>query len=50
MEYFSYINPCGFLDKGVTSVEKELGQAVTMAELKVKMKKHLAEVFALRWV
>jgi lipoyl(octanoyl) transferase len=50
MEYFSYINPCGFLDKGVTSVEKELGQAVPMAELKVKMKKHLADVFALRWV
>jgi lipoyl(octanoyl) transferase len=22
---FSFINPCGFVDKGVTSLEKELG-------------------------
>lgn len=25
LKYFSYINPCGMADKGVTSVEKELG-------------------------
>lgn len=25
LQYFSYINPCGFQDKGVTSLEKELG-------------------------
>jgi lipoyl(octanoyl) transferase len=25
LEYFKYINPCGFSDKGVTSLEKELG-------------------------
>ena len=25
LEYFGYINPCGFSDKGVTSMEKELG-------------------------
>ena len=25
LEYFKNINPCGFSDKGVTSVEKELG-------------------------
>jgi len=24
LEYFKYINPCGFIDKNVTSVEKEL--------------------------
>ena len=25
LSYFNYINPCGFTDKGVTSLEKELG-------------------------
>ena len=25
LTYFNYINPCGFTDKGVTSLEKELG-------------------------
>lgn len=25
LRYFSYINPCGFVDKGVTSIEKETG-------------------------
>lgn len=26
LSYYSLINPCGFIDKGVTSLEKELGQ------------------------
>lgn len=26
LSYYSLINPCGFVDKGVTSLEKELGQ------------------------
>lgn len=25
MSYFSYIHPCGFVDKGVTSIQQELG-------------------------
>ncbi len=25
LNYFNYINPCGFQDKGVTSLEKEIG-------------------------
>ena len=37
LEYFSYINPCGFIDKGVTSMEKELGGKVDMDELKVRL-------------
>lgn len=28
LNYFSYINPCGILDKGVTSVQKETGLPV----------------------
>ena len=26
LSYFNNINPCGFTDKGVTSMEKELGR------------------------
>ncbi|MDR1346504.1 MAG: lipoate--protein ligase, partial [Bacteroidales bacterium] len=34
LNYFNYVNPCGFTDKGVTSMEKELGQKLNMDELK----------------
>jgi lipoyl(octanoyl) transferase len=34
LKYFSYINPCGFQDKGVTSMQKELGNEVDMNEVK----------------
>lgn len=33
LRYFSYINPCGMADKGVTSVERELGVS-DMSEVK----------------
>ena len=26
LRYFGYINPCGFINKGVTSLQKELGK------------------------
>jgi len=40
LRYFSYINPCGFLTYGVTSIEKELGRKMDMQEVKeiVKIK------------
>ena len=28
LNYFRFINPCGFVDKGVTSLQAELGGAV----------------------
>jgi len=34
LTYFNYINPCGFNDKGVTSMEKELGEKVNLKEVK----------------
>ncbi len=33
LEYFDYINPCGFTDKGVTSIKKETGHEVPMEEV-----------------
>ncbi|SBW04348.1 lipoyl(octanoyl) transferase LipB [uncultured Dysgonomonas sp.] len=45
LSFFSLINPCGFIDKGVTSMEKELGYKVNMEEVKVKAKKLFEEIF-----
>ena len=45
LKYFSYINPCGFVDKGVTSIEKELGTKVDFEELKVRYVKNFKRIF-----
>lgn len=34
LKYFHYINPCGFRDKGVTSISQEKGCAIDMPEVK----------------
>ena len=41
LRYFSYINPCGFVDKGVTSLQHELGREVSMAEVNERLGKEL---------
>ncbi|WP_108821662.1 lipoyl(octanoyl) transferase LipB [Dysgonomonas sp. Marseille-P4361] len=45
LNYFSLINPCGFVDKGVTSMEKELGYAPDMEQVKQETKLLFEEVF-----
>lgn len=45
LSYFSLINPCGFTDKGVTSMEKELGHKVDIEEVKMEAKLLFEEVF-----
>ena len=45
LNYFSYINPCGFVDKGVTSMEKELDAPVDMEELKVNLRRSIEDMF-----
>lgn len=44
LRYFSYINPCGFMDKGVTSLQKELGREVPMEEVTERLRKELLEL------
>jgi lipoyl(octanoyl) transferase len=39
---YRYINPCGFVDKGVTSMKKELGKQQDIEEVKVLLKNCLA--------
>lgn len=34
LNYFNYINPCGFVDKGVTSLSREVGYEVDMDEVR----------------
>jgi len=45
LSYFDHINPCGFTDKGVTSIEKEAGIKVSMDEVKIEMRDIMREVF-----
>ncbi len=45
LSYFSHINPCGFTDKGVTSMEKELGAAMDVDEVRESLKRNLTSVF-----
>ena len=45
LDYFGYINPCGFTDKGVTSLEKELGRKLDIEEVKEVLLKELTAVF-----
>ncbi len=41
LDYFNYINPCGFVDKGVTSLSKELGKTIDFEEVKQLLKSKL---------
>jgi lipoyl(octanoyl) transferase len=41
LSYYQFINPCGFVDKGVTSMEKELGIVQDIVEVRLLLKKIL---------
>ncbi|MBO7343024.1 MAG: lipoate--protein ligase, partial [Alistipes sp.] len=43
LKYFNHINPCGFVDRGVTSIEREVGHAVDFEQVKMQVVKHLSE-------
>ncbi len=50
LNYFSYINPCGFIDKDVTSLQKEIGELVDIQKVKKNLKKNIKEVFHLEFL
>jgi lipoyl(octanoyl) transferase len=50
LSYFNYINPCGFIDKGVTSLEKELGVKQDFTKVKLLVKSSLQKIFDLKWI
>lgn len=45
LRYFNDIVPCGISDKQVTSIEKELGRKIPLAEVKEKLKRNFEAVF-----
>lgn len=45
MRYFNYINPCGFITYGVTSLERELGKKMDMNEVKEVVKTKFNEIY-----
>jgi lipoyl(octanoyl) transferase len=47
LQYFNYINPCGFTDKAVTSLSAELGRPIEVSEVKSLLAENLAVIFGL---
>jgi lipoyl(octanoyl) transferase len=47
LSYFNHINPCGFTDKAVTSMEKELGGKQDIETVKEKLRGKIEEVFGM---
>ena len=45
LNYFQYINPCGYTDKGVTSLQKEKGLEMDMGEVRKLLRDKISEVF-----
>jgi lipoyl(octanoyl) transferase len=45
LRYFQYINPCGYTDKGVTSMQQETGREIEMGNIREMLKEKFAEVF-----
>ncbi|MEZ4757585.1 MAG: lipoyl(octanoyl) transferase LipB [Flavobacteriales bacterium] len=45
LSYFEHIVPCGIADKGVTSMARELGEPLDMAEVKGRLRMELADLF-----
>lgn len=45
LSYFKNIIPCGIDDKDVTSMQRELGHEVNLAEVKDVLKKHISALF-----
>lgn len=47
LDYFAYIHPCGFADKGVTSIENELGKPFPMNEMKEVVQQNFVNLFGI---
>lgn len=49
LSWFRLINPCGFTDKAVTSLEKETGQKLELDKVKQILKDKFSEVFGIEF-
>jgi len=50
LSYFSHINPCGFIDKSVTSLSKETGKKEDMNIVKKILMKNFSNIFSIHFV
>lgn len=48
LSWFGRINPCGFADRGVASIERETGRRVAMGEVKLLLVDCLGEALGVR--
>ena len=48
LKYFDYINPCGFTDKGVTSLQKELGRELNFEDVMEQFIDSFQSTFSLK--
>lgn len=46
LSYFSLIHPCGFVDKGVTSLAKELGRTLDFEAVKSRLEEIIRKLFS----
>jgi lipoyl(octanoyl) transferase len=49
LNYFNYINPCGFTDKEVTSLSREVEKEINIENVKSELKNTLGEIFDIDW-
>lgn len=45
LSYFSLINPCGFVDKSVTSMQQELGRELILNDVKERISNLFVKIF-----
>lgn len=45
LDYYNYINPCGFVDKGITSLEKEGETKIDINNVKLIVREKMSKVF-----
>ncbi|MDR1675112.1 MAG: lipoyl(octanoyl) transferase LipB [Tannerella sp.] len=45
---YSLIHPCGFVDKGVTSLDREVGETIDFQQTKIRLRSLFAEKFSVR--
>ena len=48
LSYFNHINPCGFIERGVTSLNKELSDDVDIREVRLKLIDKFIKTFKIR--